>query len=216
MSEETSYWLQITSGKGPDECAYFVGKLAEIIVNEAKEHYLKAEIITSVEGEKPHTYLSILMSLQGDENDNANAVFINSWKGTIQWICKSPFRPHHKRKNWFVGVSILNPPSPNNNFSPNDVKFSTMRSSGAGGQNVNKVETAVRATHIPSNISVTASEERSQYLNKKLALAKLAFLLESKEKDKISELDQECWQIHQELERGNPQRTYQGEKFLRL
>ena len=216
MTEKKSYWLHISSGKGPDECAYFVGKLADLILKDAQNNNVSGEIIKSVSGERKNTFLSILISLQLPENYNTLEVeqFINSWRGTIQWICPSPFRPHHKRKNWFVGVDILTPPEDNPNFSNRDVKFTTMRSSGAGGQNVNKLETAVRATHLPTGVNVTASEERSQYLNKKLAVAKLAMILACQEKEQIQKLEEEFWLIHQNLERGNPIRTYQGKNFI--
>ncbi|MGK7941206.1 MAG: peptide chain release factor H [Crocosphaera sp.] len=216
MSQEISYWLQISSGKGPSECAYFVGKLAAIILKEANQAKLNGRVIKSILGEQPDTFLSILISLQVKDNNCGRGEmieFIHSWQGTIKWICQSPFRPHHKRKNWLVGVTALNSVTNNNHFSSNEVRFSTMRSSGAGGQNVNKLETAVRATHLPTGISVTASEERSQYLNKKLALAKLAIRLESKQEQQKKELEKECWQIHLFLERGNPIRIYRGPKF---
>ena len=216
MNTNNSYWLQISSGKGPDECAYFVGKLAPIIFKEAQEHNIEAEIIKSIKGNQKDTFLSILLSLKGDKHrvsENQMKSFLRSWQGTIKWICQSPFRTHHRRKNWFVGVTILSSVNDGINFSPDQVTYQTMRSSGAGGQNVNKVETAVRAIHNSTGITVTASEERSQYLNKKLALAKLLIKLQAQEQKKQENLEQEFWLIHQNLERGNPIRLYKGNNF---
>ena len=209
MSNAQECWLQITSGRGPDECAYFVEKLLQIILAEALQANLETQVIETIAGEQAQTYLSVLISLKGENC----LIFVRQWQGTVQWICRSPFRPLHKRKNWFVGVNALTVPEISGRYTEKEVKFNTMRSSGPGGQNVNKTETAVRVTHLPTGMTVTASEERLQYLNKKLALAKLAFLLEMKEQEASAQLDREGWTKHNELERGNPIRIYEGETF---
>ncbi|MEB3188800.1 MAG: peptide chain release factor H [Snowella sp.] len=201
-------WLQITSGRGPDECAYFVGKLLPIILDDAKDNHLSCDLIEAIPGNQPDCYLSIIISLKGENY----LEFIQCWQGTIQWIEKSPFRSHHKRKNWFIGVSALTVPETSDSLLENELKFQTMRSSGPGGQNVNKTETAVRVIHLPTGISVVAQEERSQYLNKKLALAKLLALLESNKNNMLQQLDYQLWHQHNQLERGNLIRIFKPRK----
>lgn len=99
------------------------------------------------------------------------------------------------------------------NFSEEDVRIEAMRSSAPGGQNVNKVETAVRAIHIPTGFTVTAGEERSQYMNKKLALAKLANLIEARNEKTSNSQKESMWRQHNLLTRGNPLRVYEGTEF---
>ena len=80
--------------------------------------------------------------------------------------------PHHKRKNWFVGIDVLEPVD-ETGFNVKEVRWDTMRASGPGGQHVNRTESAVRVTHLPTGVRATAMEERSQHRNRKLALARL-------------------------------------------
>lgn len=202
-------WLQVTSGRGPEECCWVVTRLTECIIHEAEKRNLKARILEMIPGPKPHTHKSALLALEGE----ALSEFLREWRGTVQWIGRSRFRPHHKRKNWFVGVDILNPPKPGL-WSEADIRIETMRASGPGGQHVNKTETAIRATHLPTGLSAVAQEERSQRLNRKLALTRLAELI-ALEKARVKLRNQQKrWSQHNRLERGNPVRVYEGEDFI--
>ena len=134
--------------------------------------------------------------------------------GTIKWICRSPFRPNHKRKNWFIDVS------PIDDFHRIDldgdlVRFDTFRSGGKGGQNVNKVETGVRATYLPLGLSAISTDERSQHMNKKIALERLRLLIEEHNAQGRRTTDRNNWLEHTRLIRGNEVRVYEGMDFIR-
>jgi peptide chain release factor len=125
-------------------------------------------------GEKAGTANSAVIVVSGA---SALSAFAAGWRGTVQWVEQSPFRPEHKRKNWFVGVETLEPVA-DTFFDVRDVRWETMRASGPGGQHVNRTESAVRVTHIPTGIQAGAMEEPSQHRNRKLALARLARKIE--------------------------------------
>ncbi len=196
-------WIQISSGKGPDECELAVGLFLKTLINENKN----TKAIDYVPGHYSGNFKSVLISIDNDEFDN-----ISNINGTILWVCQSPYRPNHRRKNWYINIEVYTS-SEKLNFSAKDVRIEAMRSSGPGGQNVNKVETAVRALHLPTGLTVTACEERSQYMNKKLALARLSNLIEARNEEKISSHKRSMWIQHNQLTRGNPLRVYEGEKF---
>jgi len=201
-------WVQISSGRGPAECCWVVARVAERLIEEAKEAALKVQFLESVPGPEPGTFKSVLLVIEGE---GAPAIE-NRWTGTVQWIGTSPFRPHHKRRNWYVGIEPVSfpeiPPG-----SAQDIKVETMRSSGPGGQHVNKTETAVRATHIPTGLSAIAQEERSQHLNRNLALARLRVLVERENARIQGQAQKERWDVHNAIERGNPVRVFEGLEF---
>lgn len=209
MSKENLYWIQITSGDGPSECALAARKTIDYLQEEAKNCGLKTEILGLESGKEKGTCISALIAIQG----KSAMEFMKSWQGTIKWICQSPYRSNHKRKNWFVGIDILEPTNKVESINLSDVQFTTMRSSGAGGQHVNTTDSAVRIKHIPTGITTIASEERSQYSNKKLALARLTSLLKKLGDEEKMKKNNEKWTKHSQLERGNPTRIFIGKQF---
>ncbi|NPA09795.1 MAG: peptide chain release factor H [Chlorobi bacterium] len=200
--------IQITSGRGPLECQWVVAKVLKVFLEEAKNNNIDYEIIHRENGDENLTLKSVTLLLQ---SKNLNE-FLDKWLGSICWIGKSTFRKLHKRSNWFIGVFELEGLE-KINFNEKDIQFQTTRSQGSGGQNVNKVNTAVRATHIPTGQSVFVQDSRSQLENKKLSIERLKAKVLEQNIIQLQKRMQETWNNHLNVQRGNPIRTFSGTDF---
>ncbi|MNJ86486.1 Peptide chain release factor 2 [compost metagenome] len=200
--------LHITTAKGPLECQLAAGKILGALLADLRQKGLRAETMDRVAGAESGTILSATVRVDGNAVQGA----IQTWLGTVQWIQKSPYRPNHGRKNWFVGIFEVNP-AKTVSWNENEIVYQSVRSSGSGGQHVNKVSSAVRATHTPSGISVFVQESRSQLQNKKIARERIREKLENHQSEKLLEVVNQTWSQHHELERGNPVRTFSGMDF---
>jgi peptide chain release factor len=192
--------LQISSGQGPAECEIAVCKLYEAL----KTEYPDIEMLNKHEGRKKGCWSSVIFSTDADLSD---------LEGSVQWICPSPYRLHHKRKNWFVDVSII--PELENVCTDQEIRFERFHCGGKGGQNVNKVETGVRLIHIPTGITVTSTSQRSQLQNRQEALQKLKAILMEKQQTARASQKNDAWREHTRIVRGNPIRVYEGMAFRR-
>nr|WP_315027408.1 peptide chain release factor H [uncultured Chryseobacterium sp.] len=200
--------IQITSGRGPLECQWVVAKVLKTFLEEATQNNIKYEIIHRENGDENLTLKSVTLLLKGE----VLPVFLENWLGSISWVGKSTFRNLHKRSNWFIGVFELENLE-KIEFNERDIKFQTARSQGSGGQNVNKVNTAVRATHTPSGLAVFVQDSRSQLENKKLSILRLKEKVIALHVQQLEKRMQETWTHHLQVQRGNPVRTFNGTDF---
>ncbi len=201
-------YLQVTSGRGPKECNLAVRLVASRITLEASKVGAIAEELETEEIDG--LPCSSTFRLRGNDLDQ----LLDKWIGTVCWVCKSPFRPLHKRKNWFVEVKPYSPVPKEDVLHLKDVYFQAMRSSGAGGQHVNKVSSAVRATHVPSGISVQVMDTRSQLQNKEIALLRLAERLRELSREELNVANEQKWKNQIEVKRGQAKRVFHGPNFI--
>jgi len=215
-------WLQLTAGQGPKECGWVVAKLCQRIMQAATRESIAIEIVETLAYDKelrkqnliePDAYLSMLLRLEGE----MAVSFSKCWHGSIKWCGESPFRKKHKRINWFVGVILMEAPEDKKSLDSmnlsQEVDFECMRASGAGGQHVNKTNSAVRLTHRPTGIKIRVETDRSQHRNKKIALERLQLLIENEEEGVIKRNEKDRWLNHYHVNRGSPSKVFCGLDF---
>lgn len=202
--------IQLTAGNGPAECTWVVAKVLKAILKELQACKIEHLILQQEKGEENATVQSATIQLSGD--DVVIDKFLKEWKGTIQWVGQSKYRKHHKRKNWFIGVFEIEQQS-TLELHPNEIKYQAIRSSGPGGQHVNKVSSAIRAIHEPTGIQVVVMDTRSQHQNRKLAEERLQKKVAERNLEGFKASIKDQWENHQELERGNPVKIFAGADF---
>lgn len=197
--------VQISSGQGPSECQRVVYLVYEKILKEFKKINLKAQTVDSEAGFEKNCFKSITLFVDSDLQ-----AFREQWEGTIAWRGKSPFRPFHKRQNWFIKISFCSQKEADT-LDESQLKFESYRSTkGPGGQHVNKSATAVRLTHLPTGDVVECSSERSQFQNKQIAIKRIKMLLAEKQNEQLKSELAARRQEHYQLERGNAAQSFSG------
>ncbi|WP_346881763.1 peptide chain release factor H [uncultured Algibacter sp.] len=200
--------IQITSGRGPAECCWVVAQVLKHFLEAVKHHGIAYKILQREKGIENMTLQSVTIQLQAKTLD----VFLSDWIGTIKWIGVSKFRPQHKRKNWFIALNEIERKQ-DLQIHEKDITYQATRSCGPGGQHVNKVSSAIRATHVPTKTQVLVMDSRSQHQNKKIAKIRL--------QEKVSDIQLEVlksniktqWENHLNIERGNPIQVFRGSDF---
>jgi peptide chain release factor 2 len=197
--------VTVNAGAGGTDAQDWAEMVLRMLMRWAERRGFKVELLEASPGEEA----GIKSATFRASGDNAYGLF-SAEKGVHRLVRLSPFDAAHRRQTSFAGVEVspVVEDAGDLEIDDDDLQIDTYRASGAGGQHVNKTDSAVRITHRPSGIVVQCQNERSQSANKATAMAMLrSRLLERRERERAEEIARERGEA-QDVNFGSQIRSY--------